>query len=167
MEHTKTKTEIQTQPYLTFSLGKEMFALNVDSVKEILELSEITEVPQSPHFMRGILNLRGNVLPVIDTRIKFGMPPTEDTLKTRVIVIDIEGREGSLHVGAVVDVATEVMEIDHQEILPPPSIEDYERAEYIDGVIQHDKQFIMILNAQKLFGSSELSQLDNAQNFES
>lgn len=152
-----------TKSYLTFNLGKESFALVVDSVIEILELTTITEVPQSPHFMRGIINLRGNVLPVIDTRIKFGLPTVEDTLKTRVIVLEIKGKNGRLRVGAVVDVATEVIDINREDILPPPSMEDYERAEFIEGVIKKNESFIMILNAQKLFGTSEFEILEETQ----
>ncbi|MBK6264553.1 chemotaxis protein CheW [Marivirga sp. S37H4] len=160
MEQTAT---MSTKAYLTFSLGKESFALTVDSVIEILELSTITEVPQSPHFMRGIINLRGNVLPVVDTRIKFGLPTAEDTLKTRIIVLNVKGKNGSIQVGAVVDVASQVMDFKQEEILPAPSLEDYERAEFIDGIIKYKEQFIMILNAQKLFGSQDVEMLEETQ----
>lgn len=160
---TTSKLSDSTKAYLTFSLGKENFALPVDTVIEILELTDITEVPQSPHFMKGIINLRGNVLPVIDTRTKFGLTQVEDTLKTRIIVLEVQGKHEKILLGTVVDRATQVMDVKQDEILPPPSLEDYERAEFIDGIIKDEKRFIMVLNAQKMFGTAEFEMLEETQ----
>src|ERR1700752_4881483 len=108
--------------YLTFKLGDETFAANVSKVIEILEIPKITKVPRSPDFMRGVVNLRGNVLSVIDSRTKFGLPPVDDTVNTCIIVmnITIEGQE--ITVGLVVDAVKEVIEIDKASIQGLPEI---------------------------------------------
>src|SRR5687768_11883119 len=100
---------LQSQSYLTFRLGGEIFAASVLHVIEILELSKITKVPRSPAFMRGVINLRGNVLPVIDTRSKFGLESAADTVDTCIMVLNIESGNEKIMVGALVDAVQEVL----------------------------------------------------------
>lgn len=145
--------------YLTFKLGEEEFAAHVSKVLNILEMTKITEVPKSPDYMTGVINLRGSVLPVIDTRIKFGMTPTEYTANTCIVVMDIEMDGESIHVGALVDSVQAVLEIDDNQILPPPSIGHKYRSEFIEGVANINETFIMILNMEEVFSSEEITDL--------
>src|SRR5688572_31143374 len=116
------ETSTQTmQSYLTFRLAEELFATNVNKVLEILEIPKITKVPHSPAFMRGVINLRGSVLPVIDARAKFGLSETSDTVNSCIMVLEISMQEQDIKIGAVVDAVQEVIEIAPQEILPAPS----------------------------------------------
>ncbi|WP_045469517.1 chemotaxis protein CheW [Sporocytophaga myxococcoides] len=142
--------------YLTFKLGKESFAANVGKVLEILEVPHITRVPKSPDYMTGVINLRGNVLPVIDTRIKFGLPKTECTVNTCIIVINVEINSESIIVGAMVDSVQEVLEIQESQIQPSPSIGSKYKAEFLDGMSKYHDEFIMLLNIDKVFSADEL-----------
>ena len=155
--------DIPTDSYLTFMLDQETFCVSVNSVVKILEMTNITKVPESPVYMKGIINLRGNILPVVDTRIKLGLESIDYTSKTRILVLDIESQDKKLTIGAIVDMAREVISINSEEILPPPSLEDYERASYIEGIVNHEEKFIMILNIDKLFARKELEQMESAK----
>lgn len=145
--------------YLSFKLGEEEFAAHVGKVLNILEMTRITEVPRAPEYMKGVINLRGTVLPVIDTRIKFGMTPTEYTTNTCIIVLDIEMEGESIQVGALVDSVQAVLEIDKAAIMPPPSIGSKYKSEFIDGVANIDEKFIMILNMDSVFSADELTSM--------
>jgi len=147
--------------FLTFRLGDELFAANVGKVIEILELPKVTKVPRSPDFMRGVVNLRGNVLSVIDSRTKFGLPQAPDTINTCIIVmiINVDGQKVTL--GVIVDAVQEVMEIEDSQMQDMPSIGSKYKAEFIDGMVKQDDQFIMILNIDTLFSSNEVSLLND------
>ncbi len=145
--------------YLSFKLGEEEFAAHVGKVLNILEMTKITEVPRAPEYMKGVINLRGTVLPVIDTRIKFGMPPTEYTTNTCIIVLDIEMDGESIHVGALVDAVQAVLEIDKGAIMPPPSIGSKYKSDFIEGVANIDEKFIMILNMDAVFSADEITSM--------
>ena len=148
--------EVKINSYLTFKLGEEEFAAHVGKVLNILEMTKITEVPKSPDYMKGVINLRGSVLPVIDTRIKFGMTPTEYTPNTCIVVMDIDMDGDSIHVGALVDSVQAVLEIEDTQILPPPSIGHKYRSEFIEGVANINDSFIMILNLDEVFSSEDV-----------
>lgn len=152
-------TKINT--FLSFKLGEEEFAAHVGKVLNILEMTKITEVPKAPEYMKGVINLRGTVLPVIDTRIKFGMPKTEYTTNTCIIVLDIEMDGDSIHVGALVDSVQAVLELDSSQIMPAPSIGSKYKSEFIEGVANVDDKFIMILNMDAVFSSNELTNIQN------
>jgi purine-binding chemotaxis protein CheW len=143
--------------YLTFKLGDEYFAANVSKVLNILEMTKVTKVPKAPTYMKGVINLRGAVLPLIDTRIKFDMPETEYTPNTCVLVLDIDMNGESVHVGALVDSVQEVLEFDDVNIQPPPSIGTRYKSEFIEGVAKVEDDFIMILNMDLIFSTDELS----------
>jgi len=143
--------------YLSFKMGEEIFAANVSKVLNILEMTKVTKVPKAPEYMKGVINLRGTVLPVIDTRIKFGMSATEYTTNTCILVLDIEVDNESLHVGGLVDSVQEVLEIEPDEILPPPNIGSKYRSEFINGMYKlNDEQFIMLLDMDKVFSADDL-----------
>lgn len=145
--------------YLTFKLGDEFFAANVNKVLNILEMTKVTKVPKAPAYMKGVINLRGSVLPLVDTRIKFDMTETEFTTNTCILVLDINLNNESVHVGALVDSVQEVLEIDDANIQPPPSIGTRYRSEFIDGVAKIEDEFVMILNMDLIFSTDELSLL--------
>lgn len=142
--------------YLSFKLGEEIFAANVSKVLNILEMTKITQVPKSPPCMKGVVNLRGTVLPVVDTRLKFGMSATEFTPNTCILVMEVEVDGEALQVGGLVDSVQEVLEIDLKEILPPPNIGSRYRSEFINGMYKlNDDHFIMLLDMDKVFSSDE------------
>ncbi|QHT68144.1 chemotaxis protein CheW [Rhodocytophaga rosea] len=145
-----------SHPYLSFRLGDEIFAVNVAKVLEILEITKITKVPKSPDYMRGVINLRGSVLPVIDTRAKFDMELTTDTVNTCIMVLNIEMDGENLVLGALVDAVQEVLEIGKEQIKPAPTIGSKYKSEFIDGMVKIDEQFIMLLNMDRVLSSNEL-----------
>ena len=126
---------------------------------EILEVPKITKVPQSPNFLVGVINLRGAVLPVIDTRIKFGMSQIQYTINTCILVLSIEVNDEEVVVGALVDSVSEVFELDESKIKPTPTIATKYRADYIQGMIQEDDHFMMVLNIDKVFSSLDLESI--------
>lgn len=158
---------IKINSYLSFKLGDEIFASNVSKVINILELIKITKVPRAPDYMKGVINLRGTVLPVIDTRLKFGMEPIQFTKNTCILVLSVDVENETLNVGALVDSVQEVLEIDDSMILPPPSIGVKYKSKFIDGMYKfNDEQFIMILNMDKIISADELVMLKETSDFD-
>jgi purine-binding chemotaxis protein CheW len=154
---------LEINSYLTFKVGGENFAANVNKVLNILELSPITKVPQAPEFMLGVTNLRGSVLPVIDSRIKFGMPVTEFTKNTFIIVLELLIEGVMVQIGALVDSVNEVLEIDDEDILPPPSVGSKYKTDFINGVINVNDTFVMVLDIDKVFSTEELVEIVNSK----
>lgn len=153
------------QTYLTFTLGKENFALNVDHVEKILETQQVTEVPKAPEYMLGVFNLRGEVIPLIDTRIKFGMPKSEITSSTCVLVITITSEDESIKLGAMVDSVKEVIQYNTAEIINLPSVGKQNKTEFLNGVLKINEQFVLLLNADKIFSVDEIVEL-RVENFD-
>jgi purine-binding chemotaxis protein CheW len=151
------KTKINS--YLSFKLGNEEFAAHASKVLNILELTDITVVPKAPDYMKGVINLRGTVLPVIDTRVKFGMSPIEKTTNTCIIVLDITLDNESVHIGVLVDGVQAVLEIERHQIMPAPSIGSKYKSEFIDGVANIDDKFVMILDMDAIFSADDISSL--------
>lgn len=151
--------------YLTFSLGKENFALDVEHVEKILEYQPVTEVPKAPEYMLGVFNLRGEVIPLVDTRIKFGMTKTEISTSTCVLVINIESEGESIKLGAMVDMVREVVKYNTNDLMSLPTIGKQSKTEFLNGVIKLNDQFILLLNADKIFSVDEIIEL-KAENFQ-
>jgi purine-binding chemotaxis protein CheW len=146
----------ETAQYLTFKLSDEVFAVEVGKVREILEYISITKVPKTPEFMRGVINVRGSVVPVIDLRLKFGMDRTEQSVNTCIIVLEM-GFEGEATIlGALSDSVQEVIEIEPDQIEPPPRIGTRLKTEFIKGIGKREGHFVMILDIDKVFSSDEL-----------
>lgn len=152
----------ETTQYLTFKLEDEIFALDISKVREVLDFTTVTKVPRTPEFMRGVINLRGNVVPVVDMRLKFGMSMTEKTVNTCIIIteIDIEGEKTVL--GALADSVQEVIDLEPDQIEPAPRIGTRLRTEFIRGMGKRDDHFIMILDIDKVFSADELSMVQTA-----
>ena len=153
---------INSNSYLTFKIGNELFAAHVSKVLNILEMTKITKVPRAPEYMLGVINLRGTVLPVVDTRVKFGIVAKEITTNTCIIVMDIAIENDNVHVGALVDSVQEVLEIEEKSILPPPSIGSKYKSEFIKGMIHFNEEFIMLLDIDKVFSSEEIIMLKDS-----
>ncbi|MDJ1479712.1 chemotaxis protein CheW [Cytophagaceae bacterium YF14B1] len=157
---------VSIQSYLSFKLGQEIFAANVLTVNEVLEVGKITKVPHAPAFMRGVTNLRGTVLPVIDTRVKFGMTPVAETQDSCIIVLTIaQNAEAGKHIviGALVDSVVEVFEASQEQIKPLPAMGVRYNANFIKGTFKVGEDFIMFLDIDKVFSSEELVVLNNSE----
>ncbi len=153
-----------TYSYLTFKLGEEQYGIHVSQVLNILKMVKITEVPKSPNYMKGVINLRGSVLPVIDIRIKFGMPEKGYTNSTCIIVMDLDMDGETIYLGTIVDEVLSVHEIEEKQVEPPPSIGSKYKSAFIYGMAKVDENFIMLLDMQKVLTEEELTEIsDTAQ----
>ncbi|MCD4833594.1 MAG: chemotaxis protein CheW [Bacteroidales bacterium] len=150
------KENLTLNSYLSFKLGEETFASNVSKVLNILEMMKITKVPKSPSYMKGVINLRGAVLPLVDTRLKFGMTQTEITTNTCILVLDVKVNGESINISAMVDSVQEVIELEESDIQPPPNIGSKYKSEFIYGMIKVDEKFIMLLDMDKVFSTDEV-----------
>ncbi|MBF0163497.1 MAG: chemotaxis protein CheW [Magnetococcales bacterium] len=154
-------TTTSTQ-YLTFTLGSEVFAVDIAKIREVLEYSSVTKVPRTPDFMCGVINLRGSVVPVVDMRLKFNMGQSEKSVNTCIIILEIAQDDGVVVMGALVDSVREVMELEPDQVEPPPKIGMRLRAEFLKGMGKQDGRFIMILDIDKIFSIEELSAVQSA-----
>ena len=149
----------ETARYLTFKLGEELFAINVFKAREVLDLSHITRVPTAPGYLRGVVNVRGNAIPVVDLRSKFGLAQTADTLSTRIIVMDLQMDGQNVVVGGLADAVHEVLELEPHEINEPPSLGLRWRTDLILGMGRRNDRFTIILDIERVFSSEELGVL--------
>jgi purine-binding chemotaxis protein CheW len=145
--------------YLTFSLGKEMFALDIEGVREILDMTDVTRIPQTPKSVRGVVNVRGAAVPVIDLRQRFGMEPSERTVHTRIIIVEIPRSEEVTVLGAIADSVKEVLELEPEAINPPPSMGTAVNVEFLRGIGKHENQFILIVDIAKVLSTDEVFML--------
>ncbi len=147
----------EIRQYLTFRLGEEVFGLDVGKVREILDMTTITRIPRTPEFLRGVINLRGNVVPVVDMRLKFGLPAVENTVDTCIVVTEVSLEGETTVLGALVDSVQEVFELEPKHIEPAPRIGTRLKTEFILGMGKRDGRFIMLLDVDKVFSCDELS----------
>ena len=143
--------------FLTFTLDNEQYAIGVAKVREVLEYTKITKLPRTAVFMKGIINLRGTGVPVIDLRLKFGLPETPVTKDTSIIVMEVESQDGAVVVGALADAVHEVVEIEEKSIEPAPRFGTRLAAEFIKGVGKKDDLFIIILDIDRIFNAEEIT----------
>jgi len=153
----------ESTQYLTFNLDQEVFALDISKVREVLEYTSVTKVPQTPEFMKGVINLRGGVVPVVDLRLKFGMSEAEKTVNSCIIIVEIELDGESAVLGALADSVQEVHEFEQDQIEPAPKIGARLNTDFIKGMGKRDDQFIMILDIDKVFSSEELAIAQDAE----
>lgn len=149
--------------YLTFKLDNEIFALEVHRVREVLDISTITKVPKAPDFMKGVINVRGSVVPVVNLRIKFGMPEINNTVDSRIVVMELLMEGDNTVLGAIADSVHEVMDLDHDQIEDPPKIGSRWRTEFIKGIGKRDDEFIIILDIERLFSTDEIAMVQNTE----
>ncbi len=156
MSEQKDKAVTANQ-YLTFTLAKELYAIDIANVWEILDYTTVTRVPRTPEFLLGIINLRGRAVPVADLRLKFGLPKTERTVNTCIIITEVQFAGESTIMGVLADSVQEVFEIDEKNIEPPPRIGTKINIEFIQGMGKQDDRFIIILDVNKVFSFEELA----------
>ncbi|MGV1099900.1 chemotaxis protein CheW [Thiovibrio sp. JS02] len=147
--------------YLTFSLGKEDYGVGILSVREIIGVMEITAVPHTPTYIKGVINLRGRVIPVLDLRLKFGMSPQEYNERTCIIVVEVQGQTAPVQVGMVVDSVSEVLNVAAGEIEPPPSLGTSAETENILGMAKIKGEVKILLDVDKVVGEGLLKQFES------
>ncbi len=153
---------ITENQFVTFRIENEIYAVNVFKVKEILEVPQITKVPGMPGMVRGVINIRGEVVAVIDLKQKFGDYKTEFTQDTAIIVLELERDDSTILAGILVDSAHEVMNLDSNQIEPPPRMSVFIDNDFISGMGKLDNGFIIILNIDRILSDKELSALASA-----
>ena len=142
---------------VTFRLNEEIYGINVMLVQEVLRVTEIAPVPGAPNYVIGIINLRGNVVTVIDTRMRFGLPPKEMDDSTRIVIIEAENQT----VGIVVDSVSEVVDVYANEIETAPNVGNDETARYIEGVVSRSEELLILVDLNKLLTDDEWSEMDS------
>ncbi|MDX2150384.1 MAG: chemotaxis protein CheW [Bryobacteraceae bacterium] len=155
-------TITEVRQYLTFQLDEEVFALDVASVREVLDYTAITRIPRTPPFLRGVINLRGSVVPVVDLRLAFGLSATEKTVSTCIVVVEVSLEGESTIIGALADRVEEVVDLEPGQIQPPPHMGLSIRTDFIKGMGQRDSQFVMILDFDQVFSEEQLRSLKAA-----
>ncbi|QID16806.1 purine-binding chemotaxis protein CheW [Nitrogeniibacter mangrovi] len=154
-----TLVAAEAQQYLTFSAKGEMFALGILNVKEIIEFGTVTQIPMMPCFIRGVINLRGAVVPVIDLRARFGGGPTEVQRRTCIVIVEVAHPDGRQDLGIVVDAVSEVLEIAAAEIEPAPAFGSSVRADFIAGMGKVGGRFVIILDMARVLSVEEMAAL--------
>jgi len=152
---TRKGMEGELNQLISFIVGEEEYGLDILRVKEVIRLREITRLPRAPSFVKGIINLRGDVIPIIDLRDKFGLERQDFTAMTRVIVVDVDGRL----IGMVVDAASQVVRVPADQIEPPPPIVGGLSVEFIKGVGKLDERLIILLNIDRILSTQEKVEL--------
>ena len=153
---------VSSQQYVTFSLGEELFGVEVTRAREILSVTPITKVPQTPEYLLGVINLRGQVVPVIDMRLKLNLPVSEETEDTCIIVVEVQVDGEAIIVGALADAVREVLEIRSDQIEPAPRLGTRLKTEFISGMGKVEEQFLILLNIDRVFSSDELAIVQDA-----
>ncbi len=152
-----TATITETTQYLTFKLGEEMFALDIAKVREVLDFTTVTRVPRTPDFMRGVINLRGSVVPVVDLRRKFNMALSENTVNTCIIISEVTVDGDTTVLGALADSVQEVIDLGPESIAPAPRIGTKLNTEFIRGMGKQNDRFVIILDIDKVFAADEIA----------
>ena len=158
--------QIQSTQHLTFTLGEEDFALDIATVREVLNYTTITRVPRMPQFLSGVINLRGNVVPVIDLRLKLGMRAIRKTADTCIVIVEIEVDGEMTQMGALADSVKEVIDLDPSQISPPPKLGTKLKSEFIKGMGQQDERFLIILDIDRILSDDELAMMISSGDIE-
>ena len=153
----------ETRQYLTFKLGNEIFATDVAKVREVLDFTKITEIPRTPDFMSGVINLRGSVVPVVDMRLCLEMSKTERTTNTCIVVLEVLLDNEALVIGALADSVEEVIDLEPDQIRQAPKIGTQIQTDFLKGMGRRDDQFIMILDIDRVFSVEEVRTLHNSE----
>ncbi len=152
-------TAVNAKKFLTFTLGEETYGLDILRVQEIIGIMPVTRVPQTPGFVRGVINLRGRVIPVVDLRVKFGTGNAEDTERTCIVVVQVSGRTSSV-MGAVVDEVSEVVDIADEQIEATPEFGGGVETDFVRGVGKIADEVVMLLDVDKVLSASEIETVE-------
>lgn len=153
---TTSRTDDRAGKYLSFQLGPEEFAIRVLKAREIMGLQEITAVPQTPGYVKGVINLRGKVIPVVDLRLKFGLPELEYSQRTCIIVVQVESEAGNLQIGVIVDGVSEVLNIAPGDIEDTPDFGDGTAMPYLLGMAKIKGKVKILVDIDQVLGGKEL-----------
>ncbi len=145
--------------YLTFFLGEEQYGIAIDRIKEIIAIMKVTNVPKTPEYMRGVINLRGSIIPVVDTRLRFGMETKDEDMHTAIVIVEVD----KVNVGFIVDRVEEVASIDSSALSEPPKFGNSIDTDFICSMAQMGDNVVMILDVLKLFEADELISLEQIQ----
>jgi len=159
---TNPAVSFESGKYLTFTLAEEEYGIGILKVKEIIGMMPITSVPRTPNFVNGVINLRGKVIPVIDLRLKFGMPTSNYTDRTCIIVVEIDTDDMTIQIGIVVDSVSEVLNIKEQEIEKAPSFGAQIDTAYILGMAKIDSGVKILLDINRVLSTKEIRVLESA-----
>lgn len=151
--------EKQDGKHLIFQLEKRDYGIPILTVNEIMGIMEITPIPRTPNFVKGIINLRGKIIPIMDLRLKFGMQEKEHTGETCIIIVNIRFENNIKQIGIVVDIVSEVVDIPFSEIEPPPQYSNDIRQDCLSGIGKVKDQVVMLLNIEKVIYSEELADI--------
>ncbi|HEC29001.1 MAG TPA: chemotaxis protein CheW [Gammaproteobacteria bacterium] len=162
-DYSEVRADADQNQFLTFSLGGEVYAIEILSTREIIGYGNLTTVPMMPAFIRGVINLRGSVVPVVDLAARFGDESAKITKRSSIIIIEIMDGDTTLNIGVVVDSVNEVLEILPADIEPPPSFGARIRTDFIKGMGKVDGKFLVLLDVANVLSVEELSLLDEAQ----
>ena len=160
------KKNQEESQYLTFLSGTEVFGIGILHVKEIKEYASVTTIPMMPEYVKGVINLRGNVVPIIDLPVRFGREKSIISKRTCIIIVEIAFEDESMDIGILVDAVNEVIDIPADLIDPPPSFGSKIRIEFIEGIGKLENQFVILLNVNKTLSVSELSVIEERVNSE-
>ena len=147
------------EQYLAFTLGGETFAMDIRSIREVIQFGGITEVPLMPPFIRGVINLRGSVVPVIDLSVRFNRPGTAVAHRTCIVILELSQGEGTAELGVMVDNVSEVLSIGESEIEPAPAFGSEIRSEFIAGVAKVGDRFVILLDVNHVLSVDEMATL--------
>jgi len=162
MDQAVNAIEQREGKYLTFTLVDEEYGIGILKIKEIIRMMTVTTVPQTPEFVKGVINLRGKVIPVIDLRLKFGMEPMDYTERTCIIVVEIDGTAGTVQIGIVVDSVSEVLNIKADEIEDTPTFGTRLNTDYILGMAKMEGGVKILLDINRVLKAEEVELLDKA-----
>jgi purine-binding chemotaxis protein CheW len=146
--------------YLSFSLGEEEYGIGILKIKEIIGMMPITKVPQTPDFVKGVINLRGKVIPIIDLRQKFGMEGIDYTERTCIIVVEIDSASGTIRIGSIVDSVSEVLNVRADQIEKPPTFGVSLNTNYILGMAKMESGVKMLLDIDRVLAADEIEALE-------
>ncbi|MEZ5359718.1 MAG: chemotaxis protein CheW [Candidatus Zixiibacteriota bacterium] len=158
----ENKEILESGQYLTFTLGEEEFALEIAKVREVLDYTNVTKVPRAPVYMQGVINLRGNVVPIIDLRLTLGMSAIEKAVDTCIIIAEVTIDGDIIQMGALADSVQEVVDIDPGNISPPPTLGTKLNTDFIKGMGKRGEEFLIILDIDKVLASSDLAAVASA-----
>jgi purine-binding chemotaxis protein CheW len=160
LDETITNLTDREGKYLTFTLASEDYGIGILKIKEIIGMMPITSVPQTPSFVKGVVNLRGKVIPVVDLRLKFGIPAIDYTERTCIIVVEISGQSGAIKIGIVVDAVSEVLNVKSEDIENTPAFGTRVNTDYILGMAKMGGSVKILLNIDKVLSSQDLVTLE-------
>ena len=147
--------------YITFKIGDELFAIDVCQVREVIDLSPIARVPTAPDYLRGVVNVRGKAIPVVDLRLKFGLPEVATTVNTRILIFELDLAGERCVMGGLADSVHDVIELARADIEPPPTMAARWRADIIHGLARRGQEFVMLLDMSRVFVDADLSAVDS------